>query len=183
MSRSSTRLACLAATILAFAGSASLGPAASASSSNAATHVTGHCDPSSNVCGANPVLQGPPPPFVTIPANCPGFLSTDGWTLAFISGHSVSHDTSNANGDWGGFTAEGQATLTTSDNTVQYAGHLTEWGGGGNNSGAQNEFGFTLTFNGSGIAGNVSIHVTGHSTTNNGGTTTNNFQKVSVTCS
>jgi hypothetical protein len=181
MRKSSIWLALLAAAILAFGGSAALLPVASASSGT--IHVTQHCDPSSNVCGANPVLTGPPPPFVTIPANCPQFLSTDAWVLAFTSGHSVGHDTSNRNGDWGGFTAEGQADLTTSDNTVQYSGHLTEWGGGGYNSGAQTEFGFTLTFNGSGIAGNLSIHVTGHSTTNNNGTTTKTFQNVTVTCS
>jgi hypothetical protein len=120
---------------------------------------------------------------VTIPANCPAFLSTDTWTLAFVSGTAVFHDTTNKNGDWGGFTATGQATLTTSDNTVQYAGHLTEWGGGGNNSGAQSEGGFTLTFNGSGIAGNLTIHVASHTTTNNGGTPTANVQNTSVTCS
>ncbi|MCW2857389.1 MAG: hypothetical protein JWR52_3004 [Marmoricola sp.] len=183
MRKSSTRLASLAAIVVAFCGPAALAPTAFASSSSGATHVQGHCDPSSNVCGSNPVLQGPPPPFVNIPANCPGFISTDTWTLAFTGGHSVFHDTNNSNGDWGGFTADGQATLTTSDNTVQYAGHLTEWGGGGNNSASQNEFGFTLTYHGSGIAGNISIHVTGHSTTNNGGTQTNNFQTATVTCS
>ncbi|GAC1542165.1 MAG: hypothetical protein NVS3B12_30050 [Acidimicrobiales bacterium] len=120
---------------------------------------------------------------MTVPSNCPAFLSTDNWTLAFINGNAVYHGTSNKNGDWGGFTASGQAALTTSDNTVQYFGHLTEWGGGGNKAGAQNEGGFTLTFNGSGIAGSVSIHVVAHTTTNNNGTQTVNFQNATVTCS
>jgi hypothetical protein len=158
-------------------------PAASASSSNGATNGTGHCDPSVVACGVNPVLTGPPPPFVTIPSNCPAFLGSDTWTLDFVSGKAVFHDTTNKNGDWGGFTAQGQATLTTSDDTVQYAGHLTTWGGGGNNSGGQSTNGFTLDFNGSGVAGNLTIHVNSHATTNPGGTGTANVQDVKVTCS
>lgn len=181
MRSTSSRLAALAVSTIAFGAMTILAPAASASSGT--TNGTGHCDPSSPICGANPVLQGPPPPFVTIPANCPAFLSADNWTLAFVSGNSVSHGTTNKNGDWGGFTAEGQAVLTTSDNTVQYAGHLTELGGFGNNSAGQTEGGFTLTFNGSGIAGNLTIHVDSHSTTNNSGTPTSNVQHVTVTCS
>jgi len=157
--------------------------AAGAAPSNGVVNGTSHCDPGDPTCQVNPVLQGPPPPFVTIPSNCPAFLSTDTWTLDFESGNAVSHGTENKNGDWGGFTAEGPAILATSDNAVQYAGHLVEWGGGGNNSGGQTEGGFTLTFNGSGIAGSLSIRVTGHSTTNNAGTPTVNFQKVRVTCS
>jgi hypothetical protein len=43
--------------------------------------------------------------------------------------------------------------------------------------------GFTLTFNGSGPAGNISIHASGHTSTNNSGTTTSNFQNGTVTCS
>ena len=46
----------------------------------------------------------------------------------------VSHGTQNKNGDWGGETAEGPAVLATSGGTAQYTGHLTEWGGGGQNS-------------------------------------------------
>jgi hypothetical protein len=132
------------------------------------------------------VLPGPPPPSVTIPANCPSFISTDTWSLDFVSGNSVSHGTTNKNGDWGGSTAEGQAVLTTSDGTIQYAGHLQEWGGGGQNSPDgtnQTENGFTLNFNGSGIAGNISIHANSHTTTNNSGTTTSNVNSANVTCS
>jgi hypothetical protein len=182
MRKISTWVACLAASTIAMGGLAAFAPAASASS-NGATNGTGHCDPSSPACGVNPVLQGPPPPFVSIPSNCPAFLSTDTWTLDFVSGKAVFHGTTNKNGTWGGFTAQGQAVLATSDSTVQYAGHLTEWGGGGNNSGGQTEGGFTLDFNGSGIAGNLSIHVDSHSTTNNSGTPTANVQNVKVTCS
>ena len=177
--------ACLAAGALTIGTSATVLSATSAfaSPSNGVTNGTTHCDPSDPLCGANPVLQGPPPPFVLIPSNCPSFLSTDAWSLDFVGGNAVSHGTTNKNGDWGGFTATGQAVLTTSDGTVQYAGHLTEWGGGGNNKAAQTEGGFTLTFNGTGIAGNLTIHVDSHSTTNNGGTPTSGHNSATVTCS
>ena len=158
----------------------------SSSAFASATNGTTHCDPSNAICGLNPVLTGPPPPFVTIPANCPSFLSTDAWSLDFVSGNAVSHGTSNKNGDWGGVTAEGQAVLTTHDGTAQYAGHLTEWGGGGQNSPSgtnQTEGGFTLTFHGSGVAGNLSIHADSHSTTNNSGTPTANHNSAIVSCS
>jgi hypothetical protein len=150
---------------------------------NAATNGTGHCDPSTPACGLNPVRRGPLPPFATLVGDCPSFLTSDTWTLAFASGNSVNHGTSNKNGDWGGGTAEGQATLTTSDGTVQYAGHLTEWGGGGNNSAGQSENGFTLTFNGTGIAGSVTIHADIHATTNNSGTPTADQRNITVACS
>jgi hypothetical protein len=135
----------------------------------------------------NPILTGPAQ--VPLPANCPGFLSTDSWTLAYTGGNSVSHGTQNKNGDWGGDTAEGPAVLKKSDGTVQYSGHATEWGGGGQNSNPggdplnQSENGFTLDFNGSGSAGTLSIHVNSHSTTNNAGTPTSNVFDVTVTCS
>src|SRR5882724_3758913 len=121
----------LAAGALTVAGLAVFSSSAFAASST--TTFTAHCDPSDPSCGANPVLQGPPPPFVTIPSNCPSFLATDAWTLAFVGGNSVFHDTTNNNGDWATGTAQGPAVLTTSDSTVQYSGHLTEWFGGGNN--------------------------------------------------
>jgi hypothetical protein len=61
-------------------------------------------------------------------------------------------------------------------------GHVTQWFGQGNNAGGQTETGFTLSYNGSGPAGNISIHANGHATTNNAGTTTSNFSNASVTC-
>jgi hypothetical protein len=175
----------LAAGALALASVAVLtATTAFATSSKGATNGTTHCDPSDPLCGLNPVLQGPPPPFVVFIGTCPSFLTNgDAWTLDFVSGNSVSHGTTNKNGDWGGGTGEGQAVLATSDGTVQYAGHLTEWGGGGNNKAGQTEGGFTLTFHGSGIAGNIDIHVDAHSTTNNSGTPTSNHQNGKVTCS
>jgi len=183
--------ACLASGVLSLGGVALLPSAAFAKSANGATNGTTHCDPSAPSCGQNPVLTGPPPPFVTIPSSCPSFLSADAWSLDFIGGNSVSHGTLNKNGAWGGDTSEGQGELTTSDGTVQYVGHLQEWGGGGQNTPVppappqigQTENGFTLNFNGSGIAGNVAIHVNGHSTTNNNGTPTSNHMNVSVACS
>jgi hypothetical protein len=174
-------LACLATGALTVGSVGAFASSAFAGSS--VQNGTTHCDPSDPACNQNPVLTGPPPPFVVLPSNCPSFLSTDTWALNFVSGNSVSHGTSNKNGDWGGGTSEGQAALTTSDNTVQYNGHLTEWGGGGNNKAGQSMGGFTLTFNGTGIAGSLSIHVTGHMTTNNAGTETVNFQNVTATCS
>jgi hypothetical protein len=151
---------------------------------------TTHCNPGDPACGQNPVLTGQPlPPGVTIPANCPAFLSTDAWTLNFVGGNSVSHGTLNKNGDWGGETAEGPAVLMSSDGTVQYSGHATEWGGGGQNSNPggdptqQSEGGFTFHFIGSGPAGNIDIHAHQHSTTNNSGTPTSNVFDVTVTCS
>ena len=162
---------------------------ATASAGSPTQNGTTHCDLSDPSCGFNPLLTGPPPPGVSIPANCPAFLSTDAWALNFVSGNSVSHGTLNKNGDWGGGTGEGPAVLTTSDGTVQYSGHATEWGGGGQNSNPggpptqQSEFGFTFNFNGSGPAGTVSIHVNQHSTTNNSGTPTSNVFGVTVSCS
>ena len=148
---------------------------------------TGHCNPADPLC-SGPLFTGPAPPFVSIPSNCPAFLSTDAWAIMFVGGHAVSHGTLNKNGDWGGFTATGPAEFTTSDGTVQYSGHATEWGGGGQNSNPggpptqQSEGGFTLHFNGSGPAGSISIHVKQHSTTNNSGTPTSNHMNVTVVC-
>jgi hypothetical protein len=143
---------------------------------------TGHCNPSDPLCGANPLLTGPPPSFVSIPSNCPAFLSSDTWTLDFVDGNAVFHFTQNKNGDWGGGTAEGPAVLTSSDGTMQYSGHGTEWFGQGNNSGGQTVFGFTTNFNGRGPAGSLSIHANGHLTTNNSGTLTSNVTNVKVSC-
>jgi hypothetical protein len=147
-----------------------------------ASNGTTHSDPST----FGPVLTGPAPGPLS--GNCPEFLSTPNWALAFVGGNSVSHGTINNNGDWGGGTAEGPAVLT--DGTlIQYAGHLQEWGGGGQNSNPggnptnQSENGFTLNFNGSGIAGSISIHANMHMTTNNSGTPTANVTNISVTCS
>jgi hypothetical protein len=153
----------------------------SAAAGSSTVNGTIHCDPSASACQINPLLVGSD--GVTLPGNCPAFLTTDPWELNFTSGNAVQHGTSNKNGDWGGGTAEGPAVLTMSDGTPEYAGHATAWFGGGNNSGAQTEGGFTLTFNGSGAAGTISIHVDQHSTTNNGGTPTSNVFNVTVSCS
>jgi hypothetical protein len=181
--------ALLAAGFVTVGGFALSSPSAFAKSTNGATHVTTHCDPGDAACMLNPALTGPPPPFVTIASNCPSFISTDSWNLNFVSGNSVFHGTDNKNGSWGGGTAEGQAQFVTSDNAVQYAGHLQEWFGGGQNTPdgstqvGQSENGFTTNFNGSGIAGHLSIHASGHMTFNNNGTMTVNTMKATVTCS
>ncbi len=139
------------------------------------------------------LITGPPP--IGLPANCPAFLSalpvspaTTTWSLDFTSGNSVMYGTSNKNGFWGGGNAEGQAQLTNGT-VVEYSGHAHIWFGVGQNSDPtapptnQAEQGFTLTFNGSGIAGSINIHVNGHTTQNNNGQTTANFQNINVSCS
>lgn len=150
---------------------------------------TVHCDPSNPVCGFNPILTGPAPPFVTFVGDCPAFLTTDFWAVDFTGGNAVMHGTQNKNGDWGGATATGPAVFMTSDNAVQYTGHATGWFGGGQNSNPggpptkQSENGFTINFSGTGPAGTISIHVNGHVTTNNAGTLTSNVLAASATCS
>jgi hypothetical protein len=116
------------------------------------------------------------------------WLSSDAWTLNFVSGNAVSYGTSNKNGDWGGGNAEGQGVLQNSVGTIEYSGHLHAWFGGGTNSSANNtkqqsEQGFTLSFNGSGIAGNITINAHMHMTTNNLGVTTTSVLNANVTCS
>jgi hypothetical protein len=155
--------------------------ATAATAGSSTVNGTAHCDPSDPACQINPLLTGSG--GVTLPGNCPAFLTTDAWELNFTSGNAVQHGTENKNGDWGGGTVEGPAILTMSDGTPEYSGHATAWFGGGNNSGGQSEGGFTLTFNGSGTAGTISIHVDQHSTTNNSGTPTSNVFHVTVTCS
>src|ERR1700754_3177536 len=92
---------CLAATALAMASLVVLSSSADANSSNGAMNGTTHCNPGDPACGANPVLTGPAPPFVVFSGNCPSFLTstTDTWALDFTSGNSVSHGTTNKNGD------------------------------------------------------------------------------------
>ena len=160
----------------AFAGAGS----ATAATPNGATHL----DPTA----FNPVITGPAP--VVLPANCPSFLSTDDWTLDFTGGgNAVAYGTVNKNGDWGGGNAEGPAALATSDQAVRYTGHLHVWFGGGQNSDpngpptAQSEQGFTLAFNGSGTAGDITINAHIHDTTNAHGTPTSQVLGIDVSCS
>jgi hypothetical protein len=119
-----------------------------------------------------------------LPSNCP-FPNDDG-NFIFISGNAVSHGTANANGDWGGQTAEGTATFYENDgttNTPWYTGHLTLWGGGGNNAKSQAVNGNTLDFHGTGAAGSLDIHANFHQTFNAAGTQTANVENIHVTCS
>lgn len=128
-----------------------------------------------------PVDLGPSP--VGLPSNCP--FPNDDANFVFLSGNAVSHDTTNANGDWGGFTAEGTARFYE-DSTPLYQGHLTVWGGGGNNAKAQTEGGFTADFQGTAIDGSgasLTIHVSTHQTTNASGIPTADALNVNVTCS
>jgi hypothetical protein len=162
--------------------------AAAAYAGGSTQNGTMHCNSADPLCGFNPLLTGPAPPFVTVIGSCPDFLFTDDWALSFTDGNGVFHLTQNKNGDWGGGTANGPAVLTTSDNTVQYTGRATQWFGGGQNSNPagpptnQSASGFTFHFNGSGPAGTISIHANSHQTTNNAGMLTSNVLSATVTC-
>lgn len=117
---------------------------------------------------------GPSP--VGLPSNCP--FGNDDANFLFTSGNGVSHESINANGGWGGETAEGSA-IFYEDSTQIATGHLTIWGGGGGNARGQNEGGFTLSF----VSSTVTIHVHVHQTTNAKGTPTADAGGVQVTCS
>ena len=117
---------------------------------------------------------GPDP--MGLPSNCP-FPNSDA-NFVFLAGSTVSHDSSNKNGDWGGQTAQGPAAFYE-DSTAIATGHLTIWGGGGNNAKGQNEGGLTLNF----TSPSLTIHVNFHGTVNANGTPTANATNVQVTCS
>jgi hypothetical protein len=117
---------------------------------------------------------GPSP--TGLPASC-SFANGDA-NFVFLSGNTVSHESSNKNGDWGGGTAEGTAVFYE-DTTQVAVGHLTIWDGGGNNAHSQTEGGLTLNFSSS----SVSIHVNAHQTTNASGTPTANALNIKVACS
>ncbi len=120
---------------------------------------------------------GPSP--IGLPADC-SFSNGDA-NFVYLDGNAVGHDTSNNNGDWGGETIEGTASFMEGD-VALYEGHLTIWGGGGNNAKAQTEGGLTLTFTGTGPGGRLTIHVSQHSTTNAGGRSTANQLVVQIGC-
>jgi hypothetical protein len=111
-----------------------------------------------------------------LPSSC-DFPNGDA-NFVFLSGHVVTHDTTNKNGDWGGETGTGIAQFLEGS-TVIDTGHLTLWGGGGNNSTGQNEGGMTLNFVGS----TVTIHVNTHGTVSASGNEVGNVGNVHVTCS
>ena len=134
--------------------------------------------------------SGPPP-------GCP--VQSGPNAIVSDTGHGVFHGETNKNGDWGGQTFEGTAVLESVPGgfdgngnpvgpvTPLYQGHLTVWGGGGNNAAGQTESGLTLTFHGTAVAGSpapsatIDIRLDGHTTTNNSGATTANFMNISCT--
>lgn len=128
---------------------------------------------------AFPTVPVPPP---AVPGNCP-FVGTEVF-ISFVpgEGNGVVHGTSNNNGDWGGATGEGPGVLTDGEGNVLYSGHLTEWGGGGNNAQLQNEGGFTLSFTGTGADGAITVNANQHSTTNAKGVPTSNLFNVAIVC-
>ena len=115
-----------------------------------------------------------------LPANCP--FTNSGLGLNFVSGSAVFYGTQNKNGQWGGVNAVGTGAFSQGDTTL-YTGQLHVWGGNGNNNTAQTTSGFTLSFQGTGTLGTLDIHINGQTTTNAGGTTTVNFQNITITCS
>ena len=119
---------------------------------------------------------GPSP--VGLPSSCE-FPNADA-NFLFTGGSTVSHDSTNKNGDWGGETAQGPA-IFYEDSTEITTGHLTIWGGGGNNAKGQNEGGLTLNF--TSWDGSLTIHVNFHQTVNANGTPTANNGNVQVVCS
>jgi hypothetical protein len=137
-------------------------------------------------------------------SGCPASVLSDWGVLVFSSGHTVNHDSSNKNGDWGGGTIEGDATITLFTNAPAnpddptslpsgqdksagpFTGHLTEWFGGGNNSRGQGEGGFTFSFHGvssNGMTVDVQQHQHQTMSAANGGTPTANAGGGSITCS
>jgi hypothetical protein len=127
----------------------------------------------------NPVITGPAP--VPLPSNCP-FPNDANFSLNFVSGNAVLYGTANKNGDWFGANAEGIANFTEG-NTLLYTGQLHAWFGAGNNAKAQSESGFTLSFNGTGVGGTLTIHANTQLTTNASGVTTATVTNINVTCS
>jgi hypothetical protein len=117
---------------------------------------------------------GPSP--VGLPSNCT--VPNNDANFVFTSGSAVFHESTNNNGDWGGETVQGTANFYE-DSTLIATGHLTIWGGGGNNARGQNEGGLTLNFS----SPSVSIHVNFHGTVNANGTPTANQTNVVVSCS
>lgn len=153
--------------------------------------AAGHPNPVGHV-----IDIGPDP--VGLPGNCP-FPNNDASFLV-TSGNAVGHETSNKNGDWGGFTFEGTVTfretpysgfdsngnpIDTGAPVSLYTGHLTYWEGGGNNATGQNEGGGTVNFSGTSLSGSATlrIHANFHGTMSSSGNTVGNVLNVSVTCS
>jgi hypothetical protein len=139
---------------------------------------------------------GPSP--AGLPSNCP--FANDDASFVTVAGNAVAHDTTNANGDWGGLTFEGTvifqeapysgfddfgSPIDSGPAVPLYEGHLSYWNGGGNNAGGQTEGGATVGFHGTALSGpgTIDIHVNFQGTTNNAGTPTANVANVKVTCS
>jgi hypothetical protein len=121
-------------------------------------------------------------PGVRISGNCPGFLFTDSPTIDFSSGKAVFYGpVSNLNTNGGN--VEGTATLTFASTTATYVGHLHLWFGQNINNQGQSYFGQTLTFQGSGTLGALTITASGGQTTAaNPAGNTSGWGHVNVTC-
>jgi len=140
-----------------------------------------------SIPAGTPFDLGPSP--VGLPASCP--FPNDDANFVFASGSVVMHESSNANGDWGGETLQGPAAMYEGSTPIGQ-GHLTVWFGGGNNSPTrgQNEGGFTANYTGTDSTGpdstgTVQIHVNGQMTipaNSSTGAPTAEVLNVNVTC-
>jgi hypothetical protein len=143
--------------VVRYAGAAGL--ALTATMGLYATPAFGAVQANGSIAPGTPFDIGPAPNG--LPSSCT-FTNGDA-NFVFSSGSFVAHDTTNANGDWGGLTAQGTAEFL--ENSTQLGqGHLTVWEGGGNNAKGQNEGGFTANFTGTVSGETVQIHVNGHMT-------------------
>ena len=171
----------------ALAGAGLFGLAGMAGASAGVGNTTQHGPPSTLMePDQNGVLQ-PAFPAIDVgptmaPPNCPFFGEDVFINFVAGEGNGVLHGSFNANGDWGGGTGEGPGTITDGEGNVLYSGHLTEWGGGGNNAKAQSENGFTLSFTGTGVDGSITVNAVSHMTTNAHGAVTSNLFNASIAC-
>jgi len=125
-------------------------------------------------------------PGVKIVGNCPAWLFSDPIGFQFTSGNAVLYriPPGAPPGVSNGANAEGQATLMDGANPTTYSGHTHLWFGQNSNptGKAQGYFGETISFNGSGPGGSISITANpGFSSSASGNL--NQWGQVKVTCS
>ena len=162
-----------AAAILAGGAGALVSTGVAWASAGPAHGITITLDFSSNPSSTlNPVV-GPP---LTIPGTCP----FDAAAVFTVTGNAVEHGVGNKNGDWGGGTVEGAATLAEGDGAPAYAGQVTAWFGGGNNATGQAEEGETFHFHGTSTSdgSSLDVYVSYHGTMNDNGSITSFAESV-----
>jgi hypothetical protein len=127
----------------------------------------------------------PPGKGVSVVGDCPGYLFTDDMAFKFTSGSAVGYGPASNPLTFGG-NAQGDAFLfdRTTASPTGYAGHLHVWFGVNVNptGNLQNYNGETVSFNGSGPAGSITINASfggGQSASGN----PTGWAHVKVTCS